>query len=543
MDEAAIEARGTAPLQPFLDQINAVSDKAALQKVMGSAGFNAPFGMQIDADPADPTRYCVWVSQEGLAMPNRDYYLNTGEKFAAYRAAYQKYVTRVFELLGNPDPAQAAAAVIAIETKIAQVHWTPTRSRNIKEINNPMDRAGLQQLAPSIDWDVVLSAAQLGAAEKLIVTQTTAIRDGAKLLDSVPLADWKTYLTFHFVAANDTHLPKAFDEAQFDFYAKTLRGTQQQRDRWKRGIGLLSDGIGEGLGQLYVEKHFPPGHKAKMDELVANLRAALEARIESLGWMDDPTRAAALQKLAAFEPRIGYPQQWRDYSALRIEPGKHFENMRALTIFEWNRRVSRLKQTVDRNEWDMSPQTVDAYYNALQNQITFPAGILQPPFFDPNADPAVNYGSIGAIIGHEIGHGFDDQGREFDGTGKIRNWWTPVTSDKFVAITKALAAQYAQYCPIPNQCVNGELTTGENIGPVIEGFTGEQRFFIAYASAWRSKAREDALRAQMLTDPHSPAAARGQYPVRNMDAWYAAFDVKPDHKLYLKPEDRVHIWQ
>jgi endothelin-converting enzyme/putative endopeptidase len=321
--------------------------------------------------------------------------------------------------------------------------------------------------------------------------------------------------------------------------------------------------IGEGLGQIYVERHFPADAKAKMDTLVANLRAALKSRLEASTWMDDATRKEALAKLDKFEPRIGYPEKWRDYTALAIEPGKLFENLRASQKYEWDRQVARLKGPVDRTEWAMTPQTVDAYYNPLMNQITFPAGILQAPFFDPNADPAVNYGSIGAVIGHEIGHGFDDQGREFDGDGKVRNWWTAETNAKFVAATKKLADLYQTYCPVEGQCINGALTMGENIGdlgglemaytayklslngqeaPVIDGFTGDQRFFLSYAQTWRGKMRDDALRALMLTDPHSPPGARGSIPERNMDAWYAAFDVKEGDKAYLPPEQRVRIW-
>jgi endothelin-converting enzyme/putative endopeptidase len=354
-----------------------------------------------------------------------------------------------------------------------------------------------------------------------------------------------------------TALPKAFDTAQFEFYAKALSGVPQQRDRWKRGMTLLDNNIGEGLGEVFVRQHFSPDTKAKMDELVANLRAALKHRIGESTWMDDATRAEALKKLDAFEPRIGYPEKFRDYSALVVERGKHFENLRNARLFEWERRVKRLKDPVDRSEWDMTPQTVDAYYNPLKNQITFPAGILQPPLFDPNADPAVNYGAIGAIIGHEIGHGFDDQGREFDGSGKVRNWWTPETNKKFVEATKKLGALYATYCPLEGACINGDLTMGENIGdsgglqmaytayqlslkgqpaPVLDGYTGDQRFFLSFAQVWRSKMRDDMLRQLMLMP------ARGTFPERNMDAWYAAFDVQPGDKMYLKPEERVRIW-
>jgi putative endopeptidase len=563
MDQAGIEARGIEPLKVYLDEIAAMKTRADLMKLIGDVDYTAPFGVAVYPDSADPTKYTVWVSQSGLGMPNRDYYLNKSEKFDAYRAAYLGYVTKLFELIGDKAPAGSAARVVALENRIATVAWAPERQRSVKDTNNPMDRAGLRKLVPSVDWDVVLAGVGLGDAQHFIVNETTAIRDGAKLLDTQPIDAWKAYLTFHLVNARAADLPRAFDEASFGFHSKTLRGIEQQRDRWKRGITAVDNCIGEGLGELYAKKHFPPDHKAKMDELIVNLRTGLKSRLESSGWMDEATRAEALKKLEAFEARIGYPVKWRDYSALTIEPGKHFENVTAAQHFEWNRNVSRLREPVDRTEWFMTPQTVNAYYDPQMNQINFPAGILQPPFFDPNADPAVNYGSIGAVIGHEIGHGFDDQGREFDGAGKVRNWWTPETNAKFLEATKKLAAQYETHCPLEGACVNGQLTMGENIGdlgglemayaayklalggkdaPVIDGFTGDQRFFLAYAQAWRGKMRDDAVRAMMLTDPHSPPAARGQFPVRNMDAWYEAFGVKEGDKLYLEPEERVKIW-
>jgi len=563
MDEAGIEARGLDPLLPFLARIDAVKDKAGLMQLVGSIDFQAPFALSIESDTADPTRYTVWVNQSGLGMPNREYYLEQGEKFDAYRAAYATYVTKVFELLGDKDPTGSAKRVIGIENKIAAVAWAPERRRKVNEVNNPMDLAGLEKLVPNVDWQLVLAGLGLSDAQHFLVRETTAIRDGAKLLDSEPLAAWKAYMTFHFVDSYGYALPKAFDDAQFDFYLKALRGVEQQRDRWKRGMVLVDAAIGEGLGQIYVRKHFTPATKAKMEQLVANLRAALRERLATLSWMDDTTRAGALKKLDAFEACIGYPDKWRDYSALNVVRGKHFENARNARLFDWQRRVKRFHESVDRGEWYMTPQTVGAYNAPIRNQITFPAGFLQPPFFDPNADAAVNYGAIGAIIGHEFSHGFDDQGRQFDESGKLRNWWTPATSARFIETTTKLGALYATYCPLEGACVNSELTMGENIGdlgglelayaayqlslqgreaPVLDGFTGDQRFFLSFAQAYRSKSREDALRAQMLTDPHSPYAARGTFPERNMDAWYAAFDVRPGDKLYIDPEDRVKIW-
>ena len=354
--------------------------------------------------------------------------------------------------------------MIALENKIAVVAWAPERQRSVKETNNPMDRAGLVKL---VRTSTGTSCSLVSVSATRSTSSSTRRRRSATGHDCSTLSlstAWKAYLTFHVVHDRAADLPRAFDQANFDFDSKTLRGVEKQRDRWKRGIGAVDGYIGEGLGELYVKKHFPPEHKAKVDELIANLRAGLKSRLESSAWMDAATRAEALEKLEAFEARIGYPVKWRDYSALAIERGKHFENVTAARHFEWNRLAARLKEPVDRNEWLMTPQTVNAYYDSQMNQINFPAGILQPPFFDPNADPAVNYGSIGAVIGHEIGHGFDDQGREFDGAGKVRNWWTPETNAKFVETTKKLEAQYEAFCPLEGACVNGQLTMGENIG-------------------------------------------------------------------------------
>jgi endothelin-converting enzyme/putative endopeptidase len=566
MDEAAIEARGVEPLKADFDAIAAAKTKADIVKLMGNIDYAGPVGIYIQPDPADPTKYTVNIAQSGLGMPVRDYYLNKGEKYDGYRAAYKAYVTKIFELIGDKEAAKSADTVIALETKLANVHWTQEKRRDVQATNNPVDRAGLEKMIPAIDWDIFLQPSGLGDVQNFVVNETTALRDGAKLLDTQPVSAWQKYLAFHIASDNAASLPKAFDEANFNFYSKTLRGIEQQRDRWKRGVSLVNGLIGEGVGELYVARFFPADNKAKMDTLVANLRTAMGERLKTLAWMDDATRAEAQKKLATFDPRVGYPVKWRDYAALAVQAGKLFESARAGRKFEWDRQVANLKKPVDREEWGMTPQTVNAYYDPLMNQITFPAAILQPPFFDPNADPAVNYGAIGAVIGHEMGHGFDDQGREFDEAGKIRNWWTPETNAKFVAATDRFAAQYNAFCPLPSaptECVNGKFTMGENLGdlgglemaytayklslngqeaPVIDGFTGDQRFFMAHAQVWRAIQRDDALINQIKTDPHSPAAARGSIPERNIDAWYTAFDVKEGDKAYIKPEERVHIW-
>jgi endothelin-converting enzyme/putative endopeptidase len=505
MDQPAIEKRGIEPLKADLDAINAAKTKADIEKLMGNFDYSGPAGLYIFPDPADPTKYTVGVSQSGLGMPNRDYYLNKGDHFDTYRGAYKTYVTKVFEQLGDGNPSASADAVIALENRLATVQWEPERQRDVKATNNPVDRAGLKKMIPAIDWDPMLEAAGLGSVQHFVVNETTALRDGAKLLDTQPVDTWKKYLAFHIASDYASYLPKTLDDATFDFFSKALEGVEVQRDRWKRGVRLLNNQIGEAVGELYVAKYFPPENKAKMDQLVSNLRTAMGERLKSLAWMDDATRAEAQKKLATFDPRIGYPVKWRDYSALAIEPGKIFENVRNARKFEWNRQVARLNKTVDRTEWGMTPQQVNAYYDPLMNQITFPAAILQPPFFDANADPAVNYGAIGAVIGHEMGHGFDDQGREYDETGKIRNWWTPETNKKFLVQTERFAAEYNAFCPLPGVCVNGKLTMGENIGdlgglemaytayklslngkdaPAIDGFTGDQRFFMAHAQVW-----------------------------------------------------------
>jgi endothelin-converting enzyme/putative endopeptidase len=563
MDEATIEARGTEPLKPYLDEINGITDKAGLLKVIAKVGYASPFGVGIEADVADPTRYAVWAAQGGLGMPDRDYYLEKSEKYDGYRAAYKTYVTKMFELLGDPAPAASAETVIKFETEIAKGHWTQEALRVPDKAFKGMSVADFKKLAPNFDLEQFAKDAGIPAVTSVVAYGDTSVTAGAKLVDSQPIAAWKKYLTFHMASDNAAFLPKAFDDASFEFFSKTLRGVPAKRDRWKRGVTLLDGNMGEALGEAYAAKFFPPESKAKMDELVANLNSALKGRIEKLAWMDEPTRAEALKKLANFEPRIGYPNKWRDYSAMQIDKTRLFENIFAARQFEWNRQVARLGGPVDREEWGMNAQTVNAYYNPLMNQITFPAGILQPPFFDANADPAVNYGAIGGVIGHEIGHGFDDQGSAFDANGVQRDWWTADTKAKFLTKTAALNAQYDKYCPLPDACISGALTTGENIGdlgglimaytaykqslggkeaPVLDGLTGDQRFFLAWAQVWRAMSREDNMRNMLATDPHSPPEFRVNGVVPNIDEWYTAFNIQPTDKMYIPPEKRVRIW-
>ncbi|QNQ07931.1 M13 family metallopeptidase [Sphingomonas alpina] len=563
MDTAGIEAKGTAPLKPYLAKIAAVNDLSGLQTLFATVGYASPVGIGIIPDLADPTRYTAAAGQGGLGMA-RDNYLLPGEKYDGYRKAYRAYIQQIQELAGIPDASAKADAIMALETAMAKEQWSPEQSRDIAKLNDPQPLAGLEKKAPEFDWALLLKTSGLDSSPTVLMTQNTALTAMGKLLVATPLQTWKDYLAFHFVSDHATFLPKAFDDAQFNFFSKTLSGVQVQRDRWKRGIQLMNGSLGEAVGQIYVAKYFPPAAEAQMGELIENLREAYQQRISGSTWMDDATRKAALVKLAAFEPRIGHPVRYVDYSSLKVERGDLLGNAMRSGEFEQQLQLSRFPKPVDRSLWDMTPQTVNAYYNPLSNQITFPAAILQPPFFDPNADPAVNYGAIGAIIGHEMGHGFDDQGSQFGPTGKFENWWTPAASTAFKGSTGALAAQYDQYEPVPGTKINGKLTLGENIGdlggveaaytaykiyqqkhgkaPVIGGLTGDQRFFLAYAQAWQSKRREALARQLLLTDPHSPAMFRVNGILRNVDAWYAAFDVKPGDKLYLPPEKRVHIW-
>ncbi|MFZ5795291.1 MAG: M13 family metallopeptidase [Sphingomonas sp.] len=564
MDQAAIDARGTASLQPYLAKIAAVQDKAALQTLFASVGYASPVELGQLPNPSDPTRYVAAASQGGLGMGGRDYYLLEGAKYDGFRKAYRDYVIQMQTLAGIPDAATKADAIIALETAMAKEQWSPERQRNLMEMFKPMDRAGMKALAPQFDWDLMLKTAGLDSIPTVIMATSTALTANGKLLDSVPLQTWKDWVAFRFVSDHAQFLPKAFDDASFAFYGKTLRDQPTQRDRWKRGVALVNGALGEAVGQIYVARYFPPESEAKMGELIGDLRGALGERLTANSWMDAKTKAAALAKLDKFDPRIGHPVKYIDYASLKIDRGDLLGNAMRSGDFQHQLDLDRLTKPVDRSLWDMTPQTVNAYYNPLSNQITFPAAILQPPFFDPKADAAVNYGAIGAVIGHEIGHGFDDQGSLFDGTGKISNWWTPESKKAFTARTAVLGKQYDGYEPIPGTHIKGSLTMGENIGdlggvemayaayqryqakhgkaPVIGGLTGDQRFFLAWAQVWQEKDREGALRQQLLTNAHSPAFFRVNGVVRNVDAWYTAFNVKPGDKLYLAPADRVHIW-
>ncbi|MEO7814913.1 MAG: M13 family metallopeptidase [Sphingomicrobium sp.] len=564
MDEAAIERAGRAPLTPYLAKIAAAKTRRDLARLFGTTGIESPVGVFVSPDTVDPTLNTVYVTQSGLGMPGRDYYLLPDAKYVAFRKAYRDYVIKIQTLAGITDAAAKADRIIALETEMARLHWTPERRRDTKATTNPMTRAELKAFAPQLDWDAMLAAQGMGAQANFIVREKSAIAGEAALLASKPLSLWKEYLAYHFVSGAAPYLPKAFDETRFDFYSRTLRDVPVQRERWKRGGDMVAGALGEGVGKLYVERHYPAESDRQMGELISDIRAALKDKIDHSSWMDAATKHEALVKLDAFDPRTGHPATYIDYSAIVVKRGDVLGNAMRADAFEQRRQVAMLAKPVDRSLWGMLPQTNNAYYDPSTNQITFPAAILQPPYFDPSADAAANYGSIGATIGHEIGHGFDDQGRLYDATGKLRDWWTPASAKAYGIHTTALARQYDGYEPIPGTRIKGELTLGENIGdlgglevayeayhryvakhgqpPVIGGLTGDQRFFIAYAYSWQRKQREGVTRAQLLTDPHSPAKYRVNGVVRNMDEWYKAFDVKPGDAMYLPPEQRVHIW-
>jgi len=563
MDEAAIEAAGLDPLKPGLGRILNARDKKEIAALFGAPGVKTLFGVGVVPDLKQPDRYSLVVVQSGLGLPNRDYYLKDDEKLKDVREKYVAYIEQMLRLGEIEAPAKKAKAIMALETALAEVHWPIERTRDAEANYNPHTKAELIAYAPGFDWQTFFDALEIPTRERFVVRQTTAIRDAARLFRDTPLETLRAYLAFHYLSDHASYLPKRFDDAQFAFYGKVLRGQEVQRDRWKRAVSHTDNGVGELVGRMYVEKHFPPESKAKMEALVANLRAALEDRLEQLEWLSDDTRKRALEKLATFVPKIGYPDKWKDYSDLEVRRDDLIGNVTRAQVWDWRRRLARLDEPVDRDEWFMNPQRVNAYYNPLNNEIVFPAAILQPPFFDPHADDAVNYGAIGAVIGHEIGHGFDDQGRKFSADGSLDDWWTEADATAFTERTKSLIEQYSEFEALPGLKVNGAITIGENIGdlgglnmalhayrlslngeeaPVIDGLTGEQRFFLAWAQVWRAKYRDEALRMLVLSDPHSPPYFRVNGAVRNMDEWYEAFGVQPTDELYLPPENRVRIW-
>jgi len=563
MDVDRIEQLDAQPLAPYLAEIRGIDSHEALAALMGRQGRpgGSFFGTGISTDQRFPDRYVVTASQGGLGMPNRDYYLLPIH--ADKKVKYEAYVTQMLEMIGWDDPAGSAAAILALETAIAEAHWTPIESRNRDRTYNESSIQQLVAEAPGFDWVGYFNAAELGDIPRLIVRQNTALPKIAAIYAETPLDTLRAWQAFHTTSNTAGWLSARFETARWGFYNRDLAGQPEQRPRDKRAVGFAQGVLGEAIGRQYVADYFPPESKAMMEELVANLVRAQRIRIENLTWMTPETKVEALDKLDKFTVKIGYPERWRDYSALEIRPDDLFGNGEREARFQWNYQLARLNQPVDKAEWGMTPQTVNAYYSSTNNEIVFPAAILQPPFFDPQADPAVNYGAIGGVIGHEIGHGFDDQGRKSDGDGVLRDWWTAEDAANFTALTDRLGAQYDTYEVAPGHNVQGALSMGENIGdasgvavgleayhlslngqpaPVIDGWTGDQRFFFGWAQVWQTKSREEALKRQVAVGPHSPAEFRVIGPLRNVDAWYEAFNVQPGQRYYLAPEDRVRIW-
>ncbi|MEP9357398.1 M13-type metalloendopeptidase [Sphingomonas sp. KR3-1] len=566
MDEALAEKLDAQPLEQRLAPVKAAASKDNLARLMGASvgGFGGSFyGVGVSDDAKNPNVYALSLRQSGLGLGDRDLYLDA--KFAPQVARYQQYVAQMLGMAGWADPEATAAKVVAMETQIAKAHWTRVQSRDRDKTYNPTSVAELKAAAPGFGWDAFWAAAGLTKADRVIVSQNTAVPAIAKVFADTDLETLKAWQAFRTTDDIAPLLSKRFVDAQFDFRSKFLNGQPQQRERWKRGVGFVERAIGEGVGRDYVALYFPPASKAKMDSLVANLRVALAGRINNLAWMSPETKAQAQEKLKGFTVKIGYPDKWRDYSALEVKPGDLVGNAERASRFEWDFRRNRLGGQVDKTEWGMTPQTVNAYYNSVKNEIVFPAAILQPPFFDPQADDAVNYGGIGGVIGHEISHGFDDQGRKSDGNGVLRDWWTAEDAAKFEAQASRLGAQYEAYSfeGLPGVHINGRASMGENIGDlggvlisldayhtslggkkakVIDGYTGDQRFFLGWGQVWRTLFRTEALRQQLVSDPHSPGQIRAINPLRNVDAWYAAWKITPDQKQYVAPADRVRIW-
>ena len=576
MDEAQAERLGAAPLKPELDAIRAAPDRSALSALMGEAQsglYPAVFGLGIDTDLKHPDRYALYTGQGGLGLPDRDYYLKP--ELAKTRDAYRDYAATLLGLAGWPEPARAADAILAFETRIAEASWTKVQQRDLNAIYNPMTPAELAAFAPGVDWPRLLAAAGVAGKPQIIVAEKSAFPKLAAIWAETPLDTLKAWMAFHAADAAAPYLSKAFVDAHFQLHGKTLTGQAQIRPRWKRAIVAVGGGdcgadpqscfgtIAWAAGDLYAARYFPPATKAKVTALVANLKAAFHDRIEKLDWMGPATKAEALKKLDTYTIKVGYPDKpQRDYSGLSIRRDDLLGNVRRAAAMDWAFRVRRSAGPVDRGEWSMTPQTNDAYNGSLRD-IVFPAGILQAPIFDAAADPAINYGAIGGVIGHEMTHGFDDQGRTIDASGALRDWWTPQDAAAFKARADKLGAQYATYEPVPGFHINPGLTMGENIAdlgglsialeayhrslkgkpaPVIGGLTGDQRVFLGWAQAWAGKMQPDAIRQLTIGDPHSYRKFRVNGVVRNVDAWYPAFGVKPGEKLYLAPADRVRIW-
>jgi putative endopeptidase len=567
MNEEQIEALGLKPLQEEFAAIDAIKDMNAISATiahMNAIGAGAPYGLGINLDSRNSTQYAVILFQSGLGLPDRDYYLKDDAKLKDARTGYRTHIEKMLSMAGDAKAAASAAAILNLETSLAKIQWTRVEERDPVKTYNKTAVSELSALMPGYDWPRYARSAGIEAkVDSVIVSEPSYFKALAKVMTGTPLPVWKAYFKWRVLSASAPYLSKAFVDERFAFTGGVLRGVPENQPRWKRGVALLDGSIGEALGKLYVAKYFPPQNKARMQALVRNLLEAYRRDIDTLDWMSAETKVGAQAKLAKMSPKIGYPDHWRDYGALKISRDDLRGNVVRATEFEYRRNLAKLGAPVDRGEWRMRPQTVNAYYNATSNEITFPAAILQPPFFDAAADDAANYGGIGAVIGHEMSHGFDDRGSQFDADGNLHDWFTKADHDKFAEKTKALIAQYNAYEPVPDYHVNGALTLGENIGdnsglaiaykayrislagheaPVIDGFSGDQRLYLGWVQVWRGKVREAETIQRIKTDPHSPPAVRGTAPLRNQDGFYAAFGLRQGDKMYLPPEQRVNIW-
>jgi len=566
LDTEAATAKGIEAIRENLDAITAIDSMDGVYRAfssLGVYGVTSPIGLGIFSDMKNPDVNAIYVVQSGLTLPDRDYYLMDDEQFVNGRQLYLKYVTDVFNLAGFEDAAGRAERLLALETSLAEVMWTKEENRDWSKRYNPMNINELNELAPQINWALGFETAQIPVDSQFLVSQPSYFKAAGKILADTPLETWKDYLSLQTISKFAPVLGDQYAQLSFDFFRKGLSGVDEQEPRWKQAVDSINENMGELLGQLYVEKHFQAESKARMDIMIQNLIKAYEVSILELDWMSEETKQQALDKLHKFTPKIGYPEKWIDYSKLEVVDGDLLKNVKNGSSFAWNREIDKLDKPVDKSEWGMTPQTVNAYYNPVWNEIVFPASILQPPFFNVNADDAVNYGGIGAVIGHEIGHGFDDSGKRFDGDGVLRDWWTAEDAEKFDERKNALAAQYDSYDVIDGLTINGQFTSGENIGdlgglsiaylayklslngeeaPVIDGWTGDQRFFLGWAQVWRSKARAEETKRRLTVDPHSPPKFRANGAAVNVPAFYEAFDVKEGDGMYLPPEERVKIW-
>lgn len=566
MDRKERDAIGLKPLQKEFATVDAITDYNSLASYFGEAnrkGYSIPFSFSVYNDFKDPNKYSLVTWQGGISLPDRDYYLSNDEAMLKIRNAYKTHLEKMLQLAGIEKPTENAAKVFALETEIAKIHQRKEDNRDMVKLYNPYKVEDFKTLMPQFNWNAMMEKAGVAKEKSAIIAQVDYLKNLDRLIQKTPIDTWKTFLKWSIINNSCTYLTTELDKQQFEFNGKILNGTEKQREDWKRAVATVSNGLGEMIGKLYVEKHFTPEAKERMTKMVKNLLKAYAESIKKLDWMSEATKKEALKKVDKFVVKIGYPDKWKDYSSVKINKKDLFGNVQRANAFEYDRNLAKLGKPVDKTEWGMTPQTVNAYYNPTVNEIVFPAAILQPPFFDLEADDAVNYGGIGAVIGHEIGHGFDDQGSTFDGDGVMKNWWTEKDMAAFKAKTAALIEQYNSFEALPGLNVNGEFTLGENIGdlgglsiavkaykeslqgkeaPVLDGFTGMQRVFLGWGKVWKEKIREEALRNQILADPHSPAKFRANGTVRNIPEFYEAFDVKPSNKLYLAPDKRVKIW-